>query len=169
VVLIPGSPLGLLTEGVQALAGVLLPSAAVYLLLLCNDREVLGPWVNGRRTNLFTGTVVAVLVALSVILTASVIDPGITARQIVGILCGCAGATALGGIVFVVARLRTGSLATEAIDRTGRENWRMPQLALLRRPQVPLGRKIGMTVLRSYLAVATVLVAVKIIELALAH
>ncbi len=65
VVLIPGSPLGLLTEGVQALAGVLLPSAAVYLLLLCNDREVLGPWVNGRRTNLFTGSVVTVLVALS--------------------------------------------------------------------------------------------------------
>ena len=94
VVLIPGSPLGLLTEGVQALAGVLLPSAAVYLLLLCNDREVLGPWVNGRRTNLFTGTVVAVLVALSVILTASVIDPGLTARQILLILAGC-GAAAL--------------------------------------------------------------------------
>ncbi len=30
VVLIPGTPLGLLTEGVQALAGVLLPSATVY-------------------------------------------------------------------------------------------------------------------------------------------
>src|ERR1700735_3675138 len=96
VVLIPGSPLGLLTEGVQALAGVLLPSAAVYLLLLCNDREVLGPWVTGRRTNLFTGTVVTILVALSVILTASVIDPGITARQIVVILVGCAAAGLVG-------------------------------------------------------------------------
>src|SRR5271170_561135 len=101
VVLIPGSPLGLLTEGVQALAGVLLPSAAVYLLLLCNDREVLGPWVNGRRTNLFTGTVVAVLVALSVILTASVLDPGITARQILLILACFGGATAAGGIALV--------------------------------------------------------------------
>ena len=58
MVLIPGSPLGLLTKGVQALAGVLLPSAAVFLLLLCNDSDVLGPWVNGRRTNLFTGTAV---------------------------------------------------------------------------------------------------------------
>jgi Mn2+/Fe2+ NRAMP family transporter len=37
VVLLPGSPLGLLTEGVQTLAGVLLPSATVFLLLLCND------------------------------------------------------------------------------------------------------------------------------------
>src|SRR5262245_52077331 len=47
IVLIPGSPLGLLTQGVQTLAGVLLPSASVFLLLLCNDRKVLGPWVNG--------------------------------------------------------------------------------------------------------------------------
>jgi hypothetical protein len=45
----------------------------------------------------------------------------------------------------------------------------MPQLALLKRPAVPLGRKIGMSILRSYLAVATILVAVKIIQLALAH
>jgi hypothetical protein len=171
VVLIPGSPLGLLTEGVQALAGVLLPSAAVYLLLLCNDREVLGPWVNGRRTNLFTGAVVTVLVALSVILTASVIDPGITARQILVILGGCMAAAALGGLGYVGLRMRPGGpgLAAAPIDRDGRENWRMPQLTLLRRPPVPLGRKVGLTVLRSYLAMATVLVAVKIVQLALAH
>jgi Mn2+/Fe2+ NRAMP family transporter len=170
VVLIPGSPLGLLTEGVQALAGVLLPSAAVYLLLLCNDSEVLGPWVNRTRTNLFTGSVVTVLVALSVILTASVIDPGLTARQIVLILGGVIGAAVVGGTCFAVGRLRRGGkLEAAVIDRSDRENWRMPQLALLQRPRVPFGRKIGMTVLRSYLAVATILVAVKIVQLALAH
>jgi Mn2+/Fe2+ NRAMP family transporter len=170
VVLIPGSPLGLLTEGVQALAGVLLPSAAVYLLLLCNDSEVLGPWVNRTRTNLFTGSVVTVLVALSVILTASVIDPGLTARQIVLILGGVIGAAVVGGTCFAVGRLRRGGkLEAAVIDRSDRENWRMPQLALLQRPRVPLGRKIGMTVLRSYLAVATILVAVKIVQLALVH
>jgi NRAMP (natural resistance-associated macrophage protein)-like metal ion transporter len=170
VVLIPGSPLGLLTEGVQALAGVLLPSAAVYLLLLCNDSEVLGPWVNRTRTNLFTGSVVTVLVALSVILTASVIDPGLTARQIMLILGGVIGAAVVGGTCFAVGRLRSGGkLEAAVIDRSDRENWRMPQLALLQRPRVPLGRKIGMTVLRSYLAVATILVAVKIVQLALAH
>ena len=46
IVLLPGAPLGLITTSVQALAGVLLPSATVFLLLLCNDRAVLGPWVN---------------------------------------------------------------------------------------------------------------------------
>ena len=55
LVLIPGTPLGLLTNAVQTLAGVLLPSATVFLLLLCNDEAVLGPWVNGRWLNLFTG------------------------------------------------------------------------------------------------------------------
>ena len=42
LVLTPGAPLGLLTNAVQALAGVLLPSATVFLLLLCNDQAVLG-------------------------------------------------------------------------------------------------------------------------------
>jgi Mn2+/Fe2+ NRAMP family transporter len=54
IVLIPGSPLGLITEGVQVLAGVLLPSATVFLLLLCNDKDVLGPWVNGWAVNLLS-------------------------------------------------------------------------------------------------------------------
>jgi Mn2+/Fe2+ NRAMP family transporter len=167
VVLIPGSPLGLLTEGVQALAGVLLPSAAVYLLLLCNDRAVLGPWVNGRRTNVFTGAVVSLLVALSVILTASVLFPHITAGQILAIVACCCGcAAALGAGLALAPRLR-GASAALPVDRSGKESWRMPQLALLSRPPVPAGRKIGMSVLRSYLAIATVLVIVKIVQLAI--
>ena len=58
IVLIPRAPLGLIIEGVQALAGVLLPAATVFLLLLCNDRAVLGPWVNSRGTNVFTSAVI---------------------------------------------------------------------------------------------------------------
>jgi Mn2+/Fe2+ NRAMP family transporter len=169
IVLIPGSPLGLLTEGVQALAGVLLPSAAIYLLLLCNDREVLGPWVNGRKTNLFTGAVVALLVALSVILTASVVFPDLSAGQILTIMICCCGFAALLGAGFVLAPRLRGVPAALPIDRSGKESWRMPQLALLSRPPVPTGRKISMTLLRSYLAIATVLVIVKIVQLATGH
>jgi Mn2+/Fe2+ NRAMP family transporter len=75
LVLTPSAPLGLLTNAVQTLAGVLLPSSTVFLLLLCNDKAVLGPWVNTRWLNLFTGGVIAVLVMLSIILTASVMFP----------------------------------------------------------------------------------------------
>jgi hypothetical protein len=73
VVLIPGTPLGLITTGVQALAGVLLPSATVFLLL-CNDRHVLGPWTNPRWLNALTALVVGVLVALSTALTITTIS-----------------------------------------------------------------------------------------------
>lgn len=65
IMLIPGAPLGLITTSVQALAGLLLPSASVFLLLLCNDGEVLGPWVNPRWLNGVAAVIVAVLLILS--------------------------------------------------------------------------------------------------------
>jgi len=168
VVLIPGSPLGLLTEGVQVLAGVLLPSASVFLLLLCNDREILGPWVNGRKTNVFTATVVAILVTLSVILTASVLFPHITPHQILDIMA-CCGAASVVAAGYALARRRQSATAGAPADRTGKENWRMPPLALLQRPVMSSGRKIGMSALRLYLGVAMILVIVKIAQLALGH
>jgi Mn2+/Fe2+ NRAMP family transporter len=163
VVLIPNAPLGLITNGVQAMAGVLLPSASVFLLLLCNDKEVLGPWVNGRRTNLFTSTVLGVLVMLSVILTASVLFPNISAGQIVGIM-----------VAFVVLGLAVGGYAlanrgsARAIDRTGAEDWRMPPLAELGKAELSSGTRIGMGALRGYLVISALLVIVKVIELTLA-
>jgi hypothetical protein len=71
IVLIPGAPLGVITESVQAPAGVLLPSASVFLLLLCNDREVLGPWRNPPWLNAVASVIVAILVLLSLILMAT--------------------------------------------------------------------------------------------------
>ena len=163
IVLIPNAPLGFITNGVQAMAGVLLPSASVFLLLLCNDKEVLGPWVNGRKTNLFTATVLGVLVMLSVILTASVLFPAITAGQIVGIMIGCA----VAGLAAAVYALRHRGPA-QAIDRTGAEDWRMPPLAELGKAELSVGKRIGMGALRSYLVISAVLVIVKVVELALA-
>jgi Mn2+/Fe2+ NRAMP family transporter len=169
VVLIPGSPLGLLTEGVQTLAGVLLPSATVFLLMLCNDAEVLGPWVNGRKTNMFTAAVVAVLVALSVVLTASVLFPAITSRQILAILAGCGAASLLAAGYAAARRLHAGAPAAAPTNQAGRETWRMPPLTLLKRPAMSTGRKTGMSALRLYLAAAMILVIIKIVQLALGH
>jgi Mn2+/Fe2+ NRAMP family transporter len=111
IVLIPGSPLGLFTEGVQVLAGVLLPSATVFLLMLCNDKAVLGPWVNGRVTNAITGAVIGVLIMLSLILVAAVVFPHITARQIVMIMIACAGVVLFAGLA-LLARRRARATAT---------------------------------------------------------
>lgn len=55
------------------------------------------------------------------------------------------------------------------MNRSGRENWRMPPLHLLQRPAISTSRRLGMGALRLYLAIATILVIVKIVELAIGH
>ena len=165
LVLFPGTPLGLLTNAVQTLAGVLLPSATVFLLLLCNDRDVLGPWVNGRWVNLFTGAVVAVLVMLSVILTAATLYPDLDEMVILGVL---GGGSLLAFVVWVgVTLLQRGK--TAIIDRSGRATWQMPPLDRLNRPVMSASRRIWMGVLRGYLLVATGLVLFRIVTLALSR
>jgi NRAMP (natural resistance-associated macrophage protein)-like metal ion transporter len=174
LVLIPGSPLGLLTEAVQTLAGVLLPSATVFLLLLCNDRAVLGPWVNSKALNVFTGAVVWVLVMLSIILTASVMYPDITGKTI--------GAILVGGTVFAVAGcavtalLRRGRATSGAITAGAstqgpqmRDTWRMPPLDELPAPQLTLSKRIWMAVLRGYLVIAVGLVIAKVVQVIMVH
>jgi NRAMP (natural resistance-associated macrophage protein)-like metal ion transporter len=170
VVLIPGSPLGLLTVGVQTLAGVLLPSATVFLLLLCNDAQVLGPWVNGRWLNLFTSVVIAILVMLSIVLTASVLFPNITAVTILLILGGgSALGITVGVVVLILRRRRPAIEPAPRMDHAQRIRWRMPPLALLARPELSTGRRVGLTVLRVYLLLAMALVVVRVIQLALGH
>jgi Mn2+/Fe2+ NRAMP family transporter len=159
--------LGLLTEAVQTLAGVLLPSATVFLLLLCNDRAVLGPWVNGRWLNLFTGAVIWVLVMLSIILTAATLFPDMSGAAIAGVL---GGGTALGGAGFAAFTLRRrwhgAPTAAGTVPDPGRVNWRMPPLAALPAPKLSLGTRLWMGVLRFYLVAAVILVVVKVVQLA---
>jgi len=162
LVLTPGTPLGLLTNAVQTLAGVLLPSATVFLLLLCNDKAVLGPWVNGRWLNLFTGGVIAALVMLSLILTLSVLYPDIGEIMILAILGS--GALVAGGLAAVVL-VRRDALQGR-IDRTGRAIWRMPALGELPPAPITPMTRLWLGALRGYLVVAGGLVLWRIIELA---
>ena len=163
IVLTPGAPLGLLTVAVQTLAGVLLPSATVFLLLLCNDEAVLGPWVNGRFTNLLTGGIVAALVALSVILTIAVLFPGAaTETPIFGVLAGGVVAAGMAALAFVVF----GRATRAASACEGRETWRMPPLASLPPAKLSLSAKTWMAMLRIYLVVAGGLVLARIVMLA---
>ena len=223
IVLLPGSPLGLITEGVQVLAGVLLPAATVFLLMLCNDRAVLGPWVNTAKTNAFTGAVIAVLITLSVVLTASVMFPSITASAIFSIMAACAAVAVAGGSFALVharrsaratalaeaavltevaelaeAELGTADLGTAELTGTADQSrvavlaesplaepavaaagaalvpvdklsWRMPPLSELPTPVIRGARRIGLLGLRGYLAIAMIMVIVKIVETALGH
>ena len=143
---------------------MLLPSATVFLLLLCNDQAVLGPWINRRPLNVFTGLVIAVLVMLSIILTASVLYPDMGERTIIAILGG--------GILFTLA-IAVALLVIRREDRRvwtdsfGRMIWRMPPLDQLPPAQLTPLTRIWLSVLRSYLVVAGGLVLWRIVELAL--
>jgi Mn2+/Fe2+ NRAMP family transporter len=174
LVLTPGIQLGLLTTAVQTLAGVLLPGATVFLLLLCNDKAVLGPWVNPRGLNLFTGSIVAILVMLSVILTGSVLYPDISDTVILSILIG---GSALGLVVALgvalAQRLRGKPEATNAgpvfpAANVPKKNWRMPPLEQLSPARLSLASRLWMIVLRGYLIVAGGLVLFRIFQLATA-
>jgi NRAMP (natural resistance-associated macrophage protein)-like metal ion transporter len=169
LVLLPGVPLGLLTEGVQTLAGVLLPSAVVFLLLLCNDRAVVGPWANGKAMNVLTSVIIWVLILLSVILTASVLFPNISGTEIEAVLVG-GGAVGLvsGAVLLVRSARRSAETPAPAFSATARRDWRMAPLTLLEKPELSRGRKVGLIAMRVYLAVAFVLVVTKVILVAVA-
>jgi Mn2+/Fe2+ NRAMP family transporter len=78
VVLVPGAPLQAIILGVQVLAGIMLPSAIVFLQLLLNDKEMLGErFVNRPWNNWVNWGCIGLLFALSLILAAQVLLPGL--------------------------------------------------------------------------------------------
>ena len=166
IVLIPGAPLGVITEAVQALAGVLLPSASVFLLLLCNDREVLGPWCNPPWLNVLASVIVAVLVLLSLILMATTVFPSIDVTTVA--LVGGGDASRSGcspsALVACVSRASTvpwpRSRPTRSRGRSGRcRRWRCW------RAEVVTGAQVAMLALRGYLLVSVILLIVKAVQL----
>jgi Mn2+/Fe2+ NRAMP family transporter len=170
IVLIPGAPLGLITTSVQALAGVLLPSATVFLLLLCNDREVLGPWVNAPWLNAIAALIVGALVELSLILMASTMFPTVNVTHLFIELTIVLVVTLLAAGIYALYASRrapagAGIDAVAEIPKDKRHTWTMPPLALLERPVWSPGRKAGMLLLRGYLVVAVLLLVVKSVQL----
>jgi NRAMP (natural resistance-associated macrophage protein)-like metal ion transporter len=167
IVLLPGAPLGLITTAVQALAGILLPSATVFLLLLCNDKAVLGPWINRPWLNCVATVIVSVLFVLSLILMTTTVFSHL---DVGGLLVGL-------GAAMVVVLVVAGALYLRMVarrpavqeDRTRRDTWRMPPVALLERPTWSRGRTLTMYLMYGYVFLAVALLLVKAIELGLHH
>ena len=168
IVLIPHAPLGLITTAVQALAGIMLPSATVFAVLLCNDRQVLGPWVNKPWLNAVAGVIVGAMLVLSLILVVSTVIPSIDVTTLLAVLgTGAAIVLVVGGVwSSVSARGRPRELE---MSREERESWRMPALALLERPIWSLPRRAALAALSTYLVLSIVLLAVKAVQIAVQH
>jgi Mn2+/Fe2+ NRAMP family transporter len=163
IVLIPGAPLGLITTSVQALAGVLLPSATVFLLLLCNDREVLGPWVNARWLNVLAGFILGALLVLSGVLVVTTVFTHLHAGTVaVWLAIGLAAGVAIAGVWLRMVQARRGPVPRPAtVPREQRSTWRMPPLALLKPVTWSPATKLAMIVLRGYLVISVLLLIVK--------
>jgi Mn2+/Fe2+ NRAMP family transporter len=166
IVLIPGAPLGVITEAVQALCGIVLPMTTLFLLMLCNDREVLGPWTNPPWLKALAAVIVGVLMLLSAILTLTTLLPSVDVGAV----------AAVGAVVLGVALVGMGALAlrsrswlvgpAEETPGVLKERWTMPPAALLTRPRLSARRHFALVALGAYMVVALVMLVVKTVGLA---
>ena len=136
---------------------VTLPSATIFLLLLCNDREVLGPWTNPAWLNAIASVIIAILLMLSGVLVVITVFPSMDVGRLVVVLS----VLLLLGLTFMSGMLLRGRHARVADkpSRLDRATWRMPPLALLKRPPWSRGRLVGMWALRGYLVMAVLLLS----------
>lgn len=80
--LVPHVPLQLVIICVQVFAGLILPSAIIFLQLLLNNRKLLGGrWINRPWNNYINSAIIIVLFALSLLLAAKVIVPKLFQRR----------------------------------------------------------------------------------------
>ena len=68
IILIPGAPLIKISIWSQVLNGILLPVVLISMILLINNKKIMGAYVNNMTQNIIGWTTVVVLVGLSLIL-----------------------------------------------------------------------------------------------------
>jgi NRAMP (natural resistance-associated macrophage protein)-like metal ion transporter len=161
VVLLPHAPLGLITLAVQAMCGLMLPSTSIFVLLLANDREALGPWVNARWLNAVAVVIIAILVVLSVTMMVSTLFTSVDVLAMLEWLGAIAGLSVAIGLP--IGLRRQGARVPYDVERL---DWRMPRLALLERPKTTRARHWLLVANGTYLGVAGTLLVVRIIQLA---
>jgi NRAMP (natural resistance-associated macrophage protein)-like metal ion transporter len=71
IILIPNAPLILITLWSQVANGVLLPVVLICMILIVNNKEVMGKYVNKPMQNIFGWFTIAVLIGLTIALFAS--------------------------------------------------------------------------------------------------
>ena len=160
VSLIPGAPLGLITLAVQAICGLMLPSTTIIVLLLCNDREVMGPWVNSKWLNVVAVVIVTALVVLSFTLMISTL---FTSVNVVALLETLSVIGFVGLVIGLPIGLRR--IAPPIVYDIDRRDWRTPRLTLLAPMHRSKSRTILMRAQSAYLLIAGVLLVVRIIQL----
>ena len=183
-----GNDLGVVINGVEALNGILLPSALVFLTLLANDKPILGPWTNSTAQNWIAGIITWVVLTFSLAPLVTTFWPVITLKQSFYGLGAC---TVLGvAAAVLLLRFRSSSDEQPALVsdpgsnrrppgmgrgqwreelRERRVAWRTPPIHTLQRPVLSISRKIGLLALRGYIIFAIIIMVIKLIQYTTAH
>lgn len=161
IVLLPALPLGAITTLVQAFAGILLPSTLVLLLILCNDKQLLGPLTNGRWLNTSATAAVVVILALSTMLTVTTIDPHLKAGTAFAVTVGLLLTAGLG---LATSHIRSQPPHPTATPLTPwqRRTWTAPPLELVTAPPPTQTRLLALALLRGYIILIAVLLVLKL-------
>jgi NRAMP (natural resistance-associated macrophage protein)-like metal ion transporter len=77
ILLIPGVPIAGVAIGTQTLDGVLLPIMLVFIILLANDKRLLGKRRNGPIYNVIAVALATVLALLTTVLVLTTLFPGL--------------------------------------------------------------------------------------------
>jgi hypothetical protein len=192
-----GNDLDVVINGVEALNGILLPSALVFLILLANDKPILGPWINSRTQNWIGGLIAWIVLTFSLAPLVTTFWPVVTLKQSAWGLAAC---TVLGiAAAALLVRRRPGRDGAAAgrdgaaaddpgsdpagnrrppgMDRAQwrrelrerRFAWRTPRIDTLQRPALSMARRIGLLTLRAYIVFAIVIMVIKLVQVTTAH
>ena len=136
------------------------------MLLLCNDSEVLGPWINRLWLNIVASIIVSILLMMSLVLMLTTLFSSINVTKLAVYLALVLVVSYIIGGVMLFKGAAKRSPMTPEIKRA-RATWRMPSINLLSRPKWSRSRLYGMYALRGYLVVAVIMLLVKGIQLGL--
>jgi Mn2+/Fe2+ NRAMP family transporter len=71
IILLPNVPLIAIMYYSQVINGILLPFILIFMLLLINDKRIMGNYVNGRLMNIVSWATVVILNVLSMAMIVS--------------------------------------------------------------------------------------------------
>jgi Mn2+/Fe2+ NRAMP family transporter len=80
VILIPNAPLIRIMFLSQVVNGAVLPFVLIFMLMLINDRSLMGKYVNGPAFNLIAWITVIIMIALTLLMTIDLLVPGAIGR-----------------------------------------------------------------------------------------
>jgi Mn2+/Fe2+ NRAMP family transporter len=79
-ILIPNAPLIMIMFISQVVNGAVLPFVLIFMLLLINDKRLMGDYTNGHTFNLVAWLTVITMIVLTMLMTVDLISPGLIER-----------------------------------------------------------------------------------------